>query len=147
MLWQMLIISSPRRRMESSTESLIVVNAKDIGVLIRLPYMTLDNANDIFVVLHISKQAKWATKREVWPIQDVGCHFGRGLCQSLYSSIIHSHVKWMWYESSPLWNVKNHEQFDPWWMCAYIHQRKFHTERCCWGRSRYEIPNWWQWHW
>ena len=66
---------------ESSTESLIVVNAKDIGVLIRLLYMTPDNSNDIFVVLHISKQAKWATKREVWPIQDVECRFGRGLCQ------------------------------------------------------------------
>ena len=57
------------------------MNAKNIGVLIRLLYMTPDYANDIFVVLHISKQAKWAKKREVWPIQDVECHLGRGLCQ------------------------------------------------------------------
>ena len=78
MLWQTLR-SSYRQGghfTEFSTESLIVANAKDIGVLIRLLYMTPDDANDIFIVLHISKQDKWATEREVWPIQDVPSWMG-----------------------------------------------------------------------
>ena len=69
-------------------QSLTAMNAKDIGVLIRLLYVTPDKAKDIFTVLPISKQAKWTKKREVWPIQGVQCCLGRGLCQRP-SSFIH----------------------------------------------------------
>ena len=68
------------------------MNAKDIGILIRLLYMTPDNANDILVVLHISKQAKWATKKKVWPIQDVECHPGKGLYQRAIINPLYIHM-------------------------------------------------------
>ena len=72
-------------------QSLTAMNAKDIGVLIRLLYVTPGKAKDIFTVLPISKQAtcKWTKKREVWPIQGVKCRLGRGLCQRP-SSFIHN---------------------------------------------------------
>ena len=45
---------------ESSTEHFIVVNGKDIDVVVRLFYMTPDNAKGVFSVIHISN---WNTLR------------------------------------------------------------------------------------